>query len=215
MLTLYYSKLDLKTRDEDFMSNLLVLPLAIQQRILKLKSIEEQCSSLTGYLLLRNGLKEQALRPSLDTLKYTEYGKPYFDEDIQFNISHSHNHVVCAFSTQGKVGVDIERIRPIDYRNFKKVFREDEWSRIKSSADPVQTFFHIWTAKESILKADGRGLNAPLRNIFIGIDHCKLEGALWYCRTIPLFESFIVQIATETNADEITIREMNIAQFMT
>ena len=214
MLTLYYTKQDLKTRDEDFINNLPALPFAIQQRILKLNSMEEQRTSLAGYLLLKDGLKAHGTDFNLDNLKYTAYGKPYVDEEIEFNISHSHKHVVCVFSTEGKVGVDIEMIRPINFRNFKKIFREDEWAFITSSADPVQSFFYLWTAKESILKADGRGLNVSLQKIFIGVDHCKLEAALWYCRTMPLFESFVVHVATQKKAYDIAIREIHLEQFM-
>lgn len=195
--------------DCDFVKHLNSMPLSIQQKNSKLKAIDKY-TSLAGYLLLKNGLKEHGLRYNLENLKYTEYGRPYTDNKIDFNISHSNGHVVCAFSTIGRIGIDIELIRSINISDFKKIFRSDEWNSITSSAIPVESFLDLWTAKESILKADGRGLNAPLNKIFIGADNCTLEEAVWYCYTIPVFERSITHLAIESNTNNFTTREINL-----
>lgn len=38
---------------------------------------------------------------------YNEYGKPYLDNGLYFNISHSKNVIVCVISDR-EVGIDIE-----------------------------------------------------------------------------------------------------------
>lgn len=212
MITIYYSRIDPLINNGDFVEHLSSMPLSIQRKISKLKSAEEKCTSLAGYLLLKNGLKERGLSYHLENLKYTEYGKPYTDNKIDFNISHSNGHVVCAFSTVGRVGMDIELIRPIDISYFKKIFRADEWKFIMSSVIPVEAFFYLWTAKEAILKADGRGLNAPLNKIYIGVNDCRLEEAVWYCHTIPVFGRFITHLAIESKTDKFIVKEINLVR---
>ena len=81
-------------------------------------SINESCAAL---ILLAETLKNE-FNENTSTLKYKkdEYGRPYFlnREDISFSLSHSGEYAVCAVSTEGNVGVDIEKI-PTDTKYEK------------------------------------------------------------------------------------------------
>ena len=69
--------------------------------------------------------------------------KPRFDtEEAYFNLSHS------------PIGVDIEKIRDIDYKKFDFI-----------DADDLEDFFEKWTERESYLKFTGEGLSAFRREI--------------------------------------------------
>ncbi|MDR2383938.1 MAG: 4'-phosphopantetheinyl transferase superfamily protein [Prevotellaceae bacterium] len=35
------------------------------------------------------------------------------------------------------------------------------------TTNPFFTFYDYWTIKESVIKAEGRGLSIPLKNIFV------------------------------------------------
>lgn len=75
--------------------------------------------------------------------------KPRFDvEDVHFNLSHSHGVTMLGIS-HAPIGVDIEKIRPIDYKKFDFI-----------SADSEDGFFEKWTERESYLKFTGEGLSA-------------------------------------------------------
>ncbi len=80
---------------------------------------------------------------------------------LDFNISHSGNRVVCILSTQGRVGIDLEETGDIAIDDFQSQFTTAEWAAITGSSMPLQTFYHYWTAKESLIKADGKGLQIP------------------------------------------------------
>ncbi|QDQ02383.1 4'-phosphopantetheinyl transferase superfamily protein [Lysinibacillus fusiformis] len=92
------------------------------------------------------------------------YGKPYIEQgNIHFNISHSHEWGVCVIDDT-PVGVDIERVTPIDVRSMMNCFSDSEQKAIfqLSITDQLQTFYRIWVLKESYLKKLGVGLSKAL-----------------------------------------------------
>ena len=94
------------------------------------------------------------------------HGKPAAREGgIQFNVSHSGDCALFAFSQSGDVGVDIEsqeRAAPLDVA--KDYFSPTEWEKLLSLplGDQPLAFYQCWTRKEALLKALGTGLAAPL-----------------------------------------------------
>ncbi len=90
------------------------------------------------------------------------YGKPYLSGQTPFNLSHAGGYAVLA-TAERAVGVDIERIRPIDHAGLSaRFFHPDETAFLQASADPQADFFTLWTLKESFLKAEGCGfLRSP------------------------------------------------------
>ena len=114
--------------------------------------------------------RDLALKIATGKLGYTpeihigENGKPYID-GVHFNISHSHNLVVCAFG-EHDIGIDVEKIR--DYRpRVAEKFHPEEIAHLEKSADKNLEFFKIWTMKEAYLKCLGTGLSKALSfNVF-------------------------------------------------
>lgn len=79
-------------------------------------------------------------------------GKPHFDTDeAHFNLSHSYGVVMLGIS-DSEIGVDVEKIRPVDFKKFDFIDADDE-----------DEFFEKWTEKESWLKFTGKGLGGGLR----------------------------------------------------
>lgn len=81
-----------------------------------------------------------------------DFNKP-ISKDCYFNISHSHGLVGLFICDLYEVGLDIEYIK--DYKeNLKKhIANEEEYSYINSN----ESFYEIWTNKESLLKCVGTG----------------------------------------------------------
>jgi 4'-phosphopantetheinyl transferase len=100
----------------------------------------------------------------------SEKGKPFYKDhpDWFFNISHSAEWVVLAFSGQN-VGIDIEKVKPINYHLAKRFFSIDENEILDQLEEPEKRhyFFDLWTLKESYLKYLGRGLTKPLSTFTI------------------------------------------------
>ncbi len=104
---------------------------------------------------------------------YNKYGKPFVragngDDSIKFNISHSENIGMFAFSLNG-LGIDIEKnkeyieidgIKEICFTNFEK-----KWYDNLNKKFQLETFYKIWTIKEAFIKAIGEGFSYPTLNI--------------------------------------------------
>ena len=88
-------------------------------------------------------------------LKFNSYGKPSLSNCF-FNLSHSGMYVIMAVS-DAEIGVDIEQILPYSDDVAKKCFVLEEYRWLKQQGD-LASFYALWTAKESIMKASGLGL---------------------------------------------------------
>ncbi len=119
-----------------------------------------------GSLMLRAILFRDFNLESKDIkIGYTDKEKPFLQSypNIHFNISHSGRWVVIAFSSK-KVGVDIEKVRKINFGIAKRFYSDEEQKQLFLQTDKKQLdyFFDLWTLKESYLKALGTGLTKSL-----------------------------------------------------
>ena len=99
------------------------------------------------------------------------YGKPALaplsqDRSLQFNLSHSANLALFAFSPQRHLGVDVEYMRtdiPHDQlAHYSFSAYEQAVLRQFSGEQKHQAFYNCWTRKEAYIKARGMGLSLPL-----------------------------------------------------
>jgi 4'-phosphopantetheinyl transferase len=181
-----------------FLALLHKLPSAIRQKVEKFNRWQDAYGSLFGKILLVRALQDAGLSGDLNELLYTQYGKPYLPKAPDFNISHSGNRVVCIMYDGGRVAIDLEEIRDLHIDDLKPQFSDSEWQAIQHSAEPLHAFYHFWTAKESILKADGRGLNLSLADLNIdSSQEVLVDGCLWNIRKIHSFANYACHIAYE------------------
>ncbi|NLL46701.1 MAG: 4'-phosphopantetheinyl transferase superfamily protein [Clostridiales bacterium] len=90
----------------------------------------------------------------------TEAGKPFFPSTphIKFSISHSGDYWACAFGAS-EVGLDIQQHTACRSRDIsKRFFHPEEIGHLEACEYAPETFFEIWTAKESYVKFTGKGL---------------------------------------------------------
>lgn len=109
-------------------------------------------------------------RPHEVRFQYMPSGKPRLVVDpridLEFNLAHSHELVLCAISRGHQVGVDVERLQPVaDLEQVAAVaFSRVEQAALLALASNQQLlgFFNCWTRKEAYVKARGDGLLMPL-----------------------------------------------------
>lgn len=201
MIHIYHSNSrELKAKKS--LEELLVdLPKSLHRRALRYKREEDAYDFLLGRLLLKKGLENLKLSNTLEDIKFQKNGKPYL-ESVFFNISHSENQVVCAISTEGSIGIDVEIERKVELESFKAWFTVKEWSDINNTDDPLKKFYWYWTRKESIIKALGLKLSY-LNQIEIDInqEHFEENGKQWYLKDIELGSGSITAICSEVKED--------------
>lgn len=136
----------------------------------------DQLKFIIGRYILRVVLSKYLnILPKEIKIVISKYGKPKLEnvniKKIDFNISHSGDWVVVALNTNGKIGIDIEKIRGIKDINTKNIFCNEERDYIyKNDIIDLNRFFDIWVLKESYIKAKGLGLSYPLKNFYFKID---------------------------------------------
>ncbi|GAB0057988.1 hypothetical protein SIID45300_02323 [Candidatus Magnetaquicoccaceae bacterium FCR-1] len=144
------------------------LPAAMHPAIQRYKRWQDRQAALLGKWLVRQALlAEHHPGHTLQSWRLGPFGKPSVAEDIFFNISHTDGLVLCAVTRVGEIGIDCERIRPLDLHDFERLFPRDAWEEIEAATDPFLAFFDAWTRREALLKADGRGLSFPLEHLRI------------------------------------------------
>ncbi|MBE3560031.1 MAG: 4'-phosphopantetheinyl transferase superfamily protein [Ktedonobacteraceae bacterium] len=82
--------------------------------------------------------------------------------EVRFNLAHSHEVALFAFSSACEPGIDVEFVRPLaDARQIAERFFSVRENGVLRELDPVEMhrrFFLYWTRKEAYLKALGEGL---------------------------------------------------------
>jgi len=177
------------------------------------KRWQDRQAYLGGRYLLLEGLKKLSLPVAmLNSLKYSEHGRPYLPLNIDFNISHSGKYILLAMSNGHRIGIDIEEIKKIEINDFKKQFSNSELLMINQAYNKYAEFFKYWTIKEAVIKADGRGMDIDLKSIVIN-ENAYVDGKVWYLKEIKVSEGYAVHIATDSIvADEIICDFVNIPE---
>jgi 4'-phosphopantetheinyl transferase len=143
----------------------------------------------------------------LKKMALTSYGKPFISADGPFfNIAHSNNLIVGAISPTSEVGIDIEYLRPVDWIEYENCFSIEEWRSIAFTDDPNRKLLEAWTKKESLVKADGRGLQITLTDVFLddAIGSIAGEGKQWHIRPVDI-PGYIAHVCSDSPNMEIEI----------
>lgn len=156
-----------------------------------------------GRILLMQGLLEMGYSNTLiQQMRFGKYRKPFFENGPFFNISHAGSTVVCVISDNIKVGIDIEAIIEVNINDFKSQFNQREWNDICLSTDSIYKFYHYWTRKEAVIKADGQGLNIPLKLIDVSADTIKLSSTIWRFTEVVISPGYTCHLAFESQPIE-------------
>jgi 4'-phosphopantetheinyl transferase len=172
---------------------------------------------ITAHALVRTVLSGYLDRPPAD-LKFLKdaHGKPRLDNasrtiDLRFSLSHSHDIVLLALAEGREVGVDIERERPdLDILGIaERFFATEEFRVLRDLPEGARqsAFFQLWTRKEAVLKATGKGLTGGLKQVHAfstgqdpvrRIDLPSAAGPIHVCvEDLPVDTAYAAALATE------------------
>lgn len=170
-----------------------VMPLRRKQKIDQLKNKEDKARSLAAELVLNYGvtaykhkenvskdcviksLSKNDIEKSINSkmafsyeIEYQKGGKPMLIEmnPIYFNLSHAGDYAVCVVADV-PVGIDIEGKHQMNEKVMRKCFSEKEKFWVNEILEEKQErFFRLWTAKEAVSKATGKGLSQIIEGIY-------------------------------------------------
>lgn len=145
----------------------------------KFKMAEDTVRCLAAYLLASKVIAEKANCGRSDVkVRRGKFGKLelLYPDGLCFNISHSGNWVVCAVDSES-VGIDVERIKPINLNIAKRFFDREEFDYIMKQPESsrLDAFYETWTLKESYIKAIGTGFHKTPGSFCVVRDGSKVS----------------------------------------
>lgn len=143
-------------------------------------------------------------------IQYTEQGKPYVAENIEFNLAHSADIALIAITGGHAVGVDIERLQQREgvLAVAERYFHPSEVQMLQHlpREQRVEGFFKWWCAKEAVLKAQGLGIAGHLQDFTVIFSEGEVDlewhvapgaalGQAWQVRMLELGSEYVGAVA--------------------
>jgi len=157
------------------------------------------------------------IEPSRLQFCYRSQGKPYLTQrfdggTLRFNLAHSHELALYAFTRGREIGIDLERVRAevaceqIAARFFSP--RESATLRALPATVKQKAFFTCWTRKEAYIKARGEGLSLPLDQFDVSLAPGEpaallnmrggpMESSRWSLQELILGPGYVAALAVE------------------
>jgi len=182
----------------------------------------DRCRFIVGRARLRHLLASRlGVQPDAVELVYGPRGKPalsrrFADSDLRFNVSHSEDVAVYAFSHGREIGVDVEARRELpDADDVAARFfsaQENQAYLALHPRDKPVGFFNCWTRKEAFVKALGGGLYYPLDRFDVSLvpgEPAKIlrvgsvggEACDWTIQELDLGPEFIGAVVAHRHAE--------------
>ncbi|MBD1372569.1 4'-phosphopantetheinyl transferase superfamily protein [Hazenella sp. IB182357] len=171
MIQLFALHIDPILTDKQLTHLLSFVDRAKREKIVRYHRRIDAKRSLLADLLIRMQIaKRFEVDPRELQFAYNQYGKPYLQghPQVHFNLSHAGEWVVGMLGCE-EIGVDVECIKELDHRITDVVFSEAEMALYQELPENRRQhyFYKIWTAKESYVKAVGKGLSISPQSITV------------------------------------------------
>ncbi|MBI1980825.1 MAG: 4'-phosphopantetheinyl transferase superfamily protein [Methylocystis sp.] len=140
---------------------------------------DDRRAYVAAHALLRTRLSRRStgILPREWRFDATPHGKPFLLAPLaglDVSLSHTRGMAAVAIASGREVGVDVESfLTPRDaIKVAERFFAREEVALLRAESDPIlqsEMFFAIWTLKEAVLKADGRGLARGLDSFVVNL----------------------------------------------
>lgn len=126
--------------------------------------------------------------PASIEFAYGPQGKPmlggvHADSGLSFNVSHSGELALYAFTRGREVGVDIEHMKPMDDAESiaEHFFAPQEIKRLLDLPQEQRNaaFFNCWSRKEAFIKVSGKGVSYGLDKFAVTLGPDEPARLLW------------------------------------
>ncbi len=164
-----------------------------------------------------------SMRPDEITFAYNEFGKPSLapelaSHQLKFNLSHSENLALFAFSRGRDLGIDIQHrtANPDLEKMARRFFSPAEVQSLEALPEPERqdAFYRCWTRKEAYIKAKGKGLSISLSSFDVAfapgdspallrVESGDAERARWALYNIDPGGEFAAALMIESQEDSL------------
>lgn len=151
--------------------------------------------------------------------------------DLRFNLSHTRGAVLIGIAAGRELGVDVEWQRPMeDLEGMARSVMSDrelsQWNALELK-NRMRAFYHVWTRKESYLKAIGLGLFRSLQDVTVPVSADAMEDSArdsrvvldrsgegtWSVLDVAAGASYSASVCWEgTEAPSLVVRDLDITR---
>ena len=171
--------------------------------------------TLSGKLLLFHGLSAIGLNNiDLKKMQYNQYRRPYLPNttlhsQLDFNISHSGTLAAVAISPDNTIGIDVEKKNTYKTSEYFSVFNAEERKWIDEDSARL---LRLWTRKEAVIKACGKGFYQTPEDISVLNDSLMVENIRYYIKDLELNDQYFASIATVNVPASLTLKEFYLQE---
>ena len=160
-------------------------------------------ATLAGIELLAHGARALGYE-SLDAaaLVFPEGGKPHWPGGVEFSISHTRDHAVCAATRSVRVGIDLEMIERMRPEILRRVASPTELGLYGATARGAAL---LWTRKEAVLKAAGASV-FDASEVEVHEQHADFRAGRWYFSGPDTLEQCALALAFEQPGVAVEVR---------
>ena len=182
------------------------IPEADRLRVGRYRRWLDMQMSVMGLLMIGRVMQPgpgESVEAVLSQVTRSSVGRPSLPFGPDFNIAHSGGIVMLAVPTRAsgvRVGIDIELISDAWADLLDVALTRTERATLLATEKPEEEFFRMWTYKEAVVKADGRGLAVPLNRLSSLNASILLDGTLWSVKRLETPPEYAAHLATSRDA---------------
>lgn len=156
-----------------------------------------------------------ACPPEIIQFGYGTHHKPKVIEpktNIYFNLSHSEDMALFAFTLNHELGIDIEKVSDRhDPEIAERYFSPEENKILQLSGNKLTDFYRLWTRKEALIKALGEGLSVPLNSFSVNLKdkstQILYDNTTWQLLPLQAPEGYEAALACHVSVDTVSFWE--------
>ena len=207
MCTIYFVFVDTISQ-HTMIQHLQLLPEKLKNKLNNINDETSRTKSLVGLMIVGKLLNDQRTGIDIHCLSYDRNGKPLLTNGHNISIAHSGNMVLCCYSAQGAVGLDVEALGYHIGPLYDEYLTPKELTALNTDRNPEVAFGKMWVRKEAVLKADGIGLLHPLNELDVTDDTVELRNNTYYLQDINITPDFVAALATTHPHNEARPKEV-------
>jgi len=171
---------------------------------------------IAGRCLLRTiiSLYTQVPPPQI-IFSYEDKKKPSLKfpspSSLQFNVSHSGQMAVYAFTLNHAIGVDIEKVQTDYHQGVAHRFfsPQENHALLQAPLHKRPTlFYRIWARKEAIVKAIGKGLSMHLPSFSVSVNNdfevVMIDNGNWFLLPLTMHQAYQSAVATNQRVKKVS-----------
>jgi len=182
------------------------LPQQVITNAMRFKNVSDQALRLSARFMLKWYCEQENI--AYHGLAHRASGQPISPFGGAISIAYSQDRAILAMSKSELIGIDIEAYSK-EMPDLTAYLSDREKQILVESREPEKKLIQLWTAKEAVSKALGKGLFLELEKLDCSEAQVASEHGNLYLRQIDLLEKYCITLAHSSPMVNIMLTEVS------